>query len=130
MRFFRYIRKFLPDTSGTHLHILTNFRIDFLHKPQYTPRVLDKEMKKEGYPLLDNYKSLKIGLFLDVAFFTLIVIGIIGIIGYGLDLLFNTYPTLLIIGLFAGYPITILILRKRYKKFAEKKLKEEENGKT
>ncbi len=87
-------------------------------------------MKKEGYPLLDNYKSLKIGLFLDVAFFTLIVIGIIGIIGYGLDLLFNTYPTLLIIGLFAGYPITILILRKRYKKFAEKKLKEEENGKT
>ncbi len=84
-----------------------------------------KRKKKEGYPLLDNYKSLRIGLFLNVGVFTLMIIGIVAGIGYLLDNLLGTYPKLLIGGLVAGYPITLLILRFRYKKYAEKKLKDQ-----
>ena len=94
---------------------------------------MKKKHKKEpkgGYPLLDKYASLKISLFFNVAFFTLGVIAIIGGIGYGLDTLLGTYPKFLIGGLIAGYPVTLFVLRSRYKKFAAKKLKEEKNGKS
>lgn len=83
--------------------------------------------KSEKHPLLDNYTRIRIGMFLYAGLYTVIMIAITGGIGYFLDRQFGTYPKLLIIGLFLGYPATIFVLRRKLKEIAENKVKKINN---
>lgn len=72
--------------------------------------------------LLDNYKSIRIGVFFASGFYTLIFLAVTGAVGYGLDQYFGTYPKLLIVGILVGYPINRFLLSRKFKNYAEKKL--------
>lgn len=87
-----------------------------------------KKESKESYPAVDNYARLRISMFMHAGIYTILMIAIVGGLGYLLDQVFGTYPKLLIVGLFLGYPLTVIVLRKQFKKIAEKKVKKINNG--
>lgn len=80
--------------------------------------------------LIDNYANIRLTMFMHAGIYTLVMIAAIGGIGYLLDLTFGTYPKLMIVGLFLGYPITVIFLRKQFKKLAVDKINKIKNGKS
>jgi F0F1-type ATP synthase assembly protein I len=64
---------------------------------------------------IEAFSKQRVQVFVYASMFTLIMIAITGGIGYLLDQQLNTYPVFLVIGLVIGYPITQLMLYKKYK---------------
>ncbi len=71
---------------------------------------------------MDAMARTKLLVFFRAIVYTLIVIGIFGGIGYYLDLRFGTSPKILIASIVISYPITQIVLLKKIRKFAKKKL--------
>jgi F0F1-type ATP synthase assembly protein I len=70
-------------------------------------------MKKDQ---LDNLKKTRLQVFIRTTLVTILSLAVIVGIGYSLDLLLESKPTITIISLVAGYPLTQIIVYKITKK--------------
>ncbi|PIR55400.1 hypothetical protein COU74_01180 [Candidatus Peregrinibacteria bacterium CG10_big_fil_rev_8_21_14_0_10_36_19] len=79
---------------------------------------LKKEEKKTKH--IEKFHASRLTIFLQSTGYTLIMIAILGIIGYYLDHYFETFPTIFIISLAIGYPLTQIYIFRKFRKFAKK----------
>jgi F0F1-type ATP synthase assembly protein I len=73
-----------------------------------------------GDSLMDHYAKHRLNVFMQVTALTILVIGIIGGIGYALDTVLETTPLGTIISLVLAYPILQFILFKKFRRFGKK----------
>lgn len=73
---------------------------------------------------LDLFTESRVTVFLQSTAITIVAIALIGGGGYALDKFLGTFPLLFIIGIVIAYPITQVYLFKKFKGFANNKLKE------
>lgn len=78
-------------------------------------------MKKTA---VDLFTESRISIFLQSTFITIAATAIIGGAGYALDKYIGTFPLLFIIGIVIAYPLTQFYLFRKFKRFANNKLKE------
>lgn len=71
--------------------------------------------------LTDTWKSSRITVFLGATGYTITLIAIIGGSTYYLDHLLGTSPTIFIIGLIVGFPLTQYLIYRKFKHFAADK---------
>lgn len=72
---------------------------------------------------IELFTDSRLSVFLQSSFYTVIMIAILAGGGYLLDQYFDTFPTLFIIGLAVGYPLTQIYIFRKFRKFGNKKLK-------
>ncbi|EKD93872.1 MAG: hypothetical protein ACD_28C00035G0009 [uncultured bacterium] len=75
--------------------------------------MIKNKMSKDDQ--IAQFTKKRVQVFVYASMFTLVMIAITGGIGYLLDQQLNTSPVFLVIGLVIGYPITQLMLYKKYK---------------
>ena len=78
-------------------------------------------MKKTA---LDLFAESRVTVFLQSTAITIVAIAIIGGGGYALDKFLGTFPIIFIVGIVMAYPVTQVYLFKKFKGFANNKLKE------
>lgn len=81
-----------------------------------------KTEKKEEKTILDTMPKLKMSVFFQSIIYTLSIIAIFGAFGYYLDLKNDSAPKITIISILISYPITRIVLLKKVRGFATKKL--------
>ncbi|PKL36892.1 hypothetical protein CVV38_03285 [Candidatus Peregrinibacteria bacterium HGW-Peregrinibacteria-1] len=80
----------------------------------------DQPKKEKHDQLIQNWQENKLQVLLSSTAYTLIIIAILGGLGYIADEHLGTKPALFIAGLIMGYPITQAII---YKKMSKLKVK-------
>ncbi len=73
--------------------------------------------------LNEEWSSTRISVFMQVTGYTIGMIAITAGGGYYLDQYLDTFPTLFIIGLVVGFPLTQLLIFKKIKKYTQTKAK-------
>lgn len=81
-----------------------------------------KEVKLPETFLMDELPGAKISVFFQTIVYTLISIAIFGALGHYLDKKLDTAPVILITALVISYPITQIILFRKFRMFAKSKI--------
>ncbi len=78
--------------------------------------------KEEPTDLMDSFARNRITIFLHATGYTIVNVAVISGLGYLLDQQLGTFPGFFITGLVLSFPLTMVLIYKKFKKFALKEI--------
>jgi len=83
-----------------------------------------KKPKKDSKNLMDQWSQSRLAVFLNATWMTIASVFIFAGTGYWLDQVLGTFPAIFITGLVVAFPLTQIMIYKKFRSFANKKVKE------
>ncbi len=82
----------------------------------------EKTQEKEQNNILDTFANSRLTIFLHSTGYTLVCLGLLAGGGYFIDEKLGTQPILFIAGLVISFPLSMFILYKKFKHYAQNHL--------